>query len=222
MAADWLNRPRPPRRAGSGAIDAFRDTAGLVFTIPSDAGPITRIPLARACRTSSRCRASPRSPSSAYPAVATTMPLTPAAAQSVHHLGDFVVGHGDDGELDRAGHLGQPGEGEHAGEFQGFRVDGVDGPGEAAFDDVFEQLVAHRPPFAAGPDHGHGRRRQQVLDAARLGAVFAGLHHGPGFFRGVDVEFQADDAVVEMPFDVVAGVGRRPSASSGSPAALRR
>ena len=87
IAADWLKSPSPPRRARLGAIEAFSDTAGWVFIMPSDAGPMTRMPLARACRTSSRCRTRPRSPSSANPAEATTIPFTPAAAHSSTTLG---------------------------------------------------------------------------------------------------------------------------------------
>ena len=37
-------------------------------------------------------------------------------------------------------------------------------------------------------------------DAARLGSVLAGFHHGPGLLRGVDVEVQGDHAVVEVPW----------------------
>ena len=99
--------------------------------------------------------------------------LDPGRRAVLHHLGDFLVRDGDDGQLDRVRHFGEPGEGQHAGEFEGLRIDGVDRAGEAAFNDVFEQLVAHGAPFAAGTDHGNRRRRQQLLDAARLGAVLA-------------------------------------------------
>ena len=50
--------------------------------MPIDAGPITRIPWFRAMRTSSRWRARPRAPSSAYPLVITRTPRTPARPHS--------------------------------------------------------------------------------------------------------------------------------------------
>ena len=135
------------------------------------------------------------------------MPLTPAAPHSSTTLGTSAYGTAMMASLTGPGHFREPAEGEHAGELEGLRVDRVDRAGEAALDDVLQQLVAHGAPFAAGPDHGHGGRGEQFLDAAGLGAVFPGLHHGAGLVRGVDVEFEADHAVVEVPFDVVPGVG---------------
>ncbi|MNI54110.1 hypothetical protein D3C73_1089890 [compost metagenome] len=89
----------------------------------------------------------------------------------VNYLVDLLIRNGDDGQLNRPRDLGQFPEGDHSGEFERFRVDGVDRTFEAAFDDVLQQLVAHRPPLAAGTDNSHRRRRQQVAHAARLRAV---------------------------------------------------
>ena len=87
MAADWLNSPSVPRLGMPGATEAFMEVAGSVFTRPREAGPITRMPLARARRTSSRWRASPASPSFSKPPVAISSPLTPAARA----VGDDLV-----------------------------------------------------------------------------------------------------------------------------------
>ena len=40
----------------------------------------------------------------------------------------------------------EPAEGQHAGQLQRLGVDGVDGAGEAAFNDVLQQLVPRRSP----------------------------------------------------------------------------
>ena len=81
-AADWLNRPRLPRLGMVGAREAFKDTPGRVLTTPNEAGPISRMPPARAVRTKPRCATRPSSPSSAKPPVAISTPLLPAAAHS--------------------------------------------------------------------------------------------------------------------------------------------
>ena len=82
IAADWLKSPSEPRLGMPGATEALSRIPGSVLTRPREAGPITRMPLARARWTRSRWRARPCSPSCSKPPVTTSRPLTPAAAQS--------------------------------------------------------------------------------------------------------------------------------------------
>ncbi len=81
-APDWLKSPNRPGGGSDGASDAFRRTCGSLLTTPNELGPTTRMPPARASRTSLSCRARPWSPVSAKPLLTTTSPRTPAAAQS--------------------------------------------------------------------------------------------------------------------------------------------
>ncbi|MDI2022940.1 hypothetical protein PJL18_03484 [Paenarthrobacter nicotinovorans] len=134
-------------------------------------------------------------------------PLDSCGGTFVHHLGHFVIGNGDDGQLDGPRNFGQFRKRDHAGELERLRIDCIDRSLEAAFNDVLEQLIADGPPFAAGTDDSHRRRRQQVAYAARLGAVLTGLHDCPRFFRGVDVELDAHHAVVKVALEVIPGVG---------------
>ncbi|KFC52060.1 hypothetical protein GY12_11280 [Micrococcus luteus] len=64
-APDWLNRPTGPRWARPGDGEALRRIAGSVRTRPAEAGPITRMPWARARETRRRWASSPSAPASA-------------------------------------------------------------------------------------------------------------------------------------------------------------
>ncbi len=59
MEADWLKRPTLPAVGCTVVPVTVMRTSGSVLTRPSDAGPTTRMPLARASETSSRWAASP-------------------------------------------------------------------------------------------------------------------------------------------------------------------
>ena len=72
----------PASEPGSAAREALRRTSGWELMTPKEFGPITRMPLVRAVRSSSRWRTSPSGPASANPAETTSRPLTPAPAQS--------------------------------------------------------------------------------------------------------------------------------------------
>ncbi len=65
MAPDWQKIPNPPRSGGTGASEAFSGCSGSVLIRPNAFGPITRMPAARAWRTSARWRSRPSGPVSA-------------------------------------------------------------------------------------------------------------------------------------------------------------
>ena len=81
-APDWEKKPIRPRPGITGDSEALSDRAGSVLMTPRQFGPITRIPLARASATSSRCSSRPSGPASANPPLTTTRPSTPWPAQS--------------------------------------------------------------------------------------------------------------------------------------------
>ena len=51
---------------------------------------------------------------------------------------------------------------------------------------------------------------QQVVHAAGLGALLAGVAHGHRLLGGVDVELEVQHAVLERPADLVAGLPEHP------------
>jgi hypothetical protein len=72
----------PPGRGHVGANVASSETAGSALRIPRQFGPTMRIPASRTTASTSSSRRRPASPTSRKPAVITTMPRTPCAAQS--------------------------------------------------------------------------------------------------------------------------------------------
>ncbi len=92
IAPDWQKIPNRPAIGSAGASEALSGCSGAVLTRPNAFGPITRIPAARAWRTSARCRSRPSEPVSAYPAVTTTSPCTPCAPHSATTAGTACTG----------------------------------------------------------------------------------------------------------------------------------
>ncbi|CAM5708426.1 hypothetical protein SANTM175S_06739 [Streptomyces antimycoticus] len=76
-------------------------------------------------------------------------------------------------------------------------VDGVDAPREAAVQEVAQHGAADAAGRAAGADDGDGAGREQPLDGAGLGPLLAGAHDGQGAVGGFEIEFEADDPVLE-------------------------
>lgn len=81
-APDWLKKPTLPRPGRVAASVALSRTAGSVLAMPRQLGPTTRMPYARAIRTSSSWRARPSGPVSPNPEETTTRPFTPFSAHS--------------------------------------------------------------------------------------------------------------------------------------------
>ena len=67
--------------------------------------------------------------------------------------------------------------------------------------------MTDRPLASAGADDDDGGRVQHRAHALRLRAVLPREAHREGLGRGFDVEVQRDDAVLDVPVDLVAGVG---------------
>ena len=82
-APDWLNSASPPGAGRVGASEALSRMSSSVLITPNEFGPITRIPWARARRTSARWRRTPRASSSAKPSEITSRTRAPASAQSL-------------------------------------------------------------------------------------------------------------------------------------------
>ena len=82
-APDWLKSPRGPGSGKNGDKEALRATSALVFAIPNELGPTTRIPCERAVATTSRCSSWPSGPVSANPEDTTTTARTPRVAASL-------------------------------------------------------------------------------------------------------------------------------------------
>jgi len=85
-------------------------------------------------------------------------------------------------------------------------VHGVHPPGEPRVEQVVQHTAAHPARGAARADDGDGAGREQPLHGPRLGALFPGALHGERAVGGLQVEFQAYDAVLEAAFLGVPGV----------------
>ena len=109
--ADWQNSPIRPGAGGGCASDALScrpPVARRDDPVRARARP-PACPAPCAARSSARCRSRPSGPSSANPPVSRTIAVhARARAQSRDHVGRLVGGHGDDGELDGSGHVGEP------------------------------------------------------------------------------------------------------------------
>ena len=81
-APDWDRTPTRPTGGAVPAKVACRRIAGSVLTTPMAFGPISRMPPARASRTTSSSRARPSGPASAKPPDTTTRPRTRLSAQA--------------------------------------------------------------------------------------------------------------------------------------------
>jgi hypothetical protein len=75
-----------------GATEALRLTEGSVLMMPKLLGPMTRMPLARASRTTSCCSSAPSGPASAKPLETTTAPLTPRSTHWASTSGTEAAG----------------------------------------------------------------------------------------------------------------------------------
>ncbi len=85
-------------------------------------------------------------------------------------------------------------------------VDRVRTAGEAALQDVAQGGAAHAAGLAAGADDGDRPGGEQPLHGAGLRALLAGALDGEGLVGGLQVEFEADDAVLEGALLGVPGV----------------
>ncbi len=138
------------------------------------------------------------------------------------HLGG---GDGDDGKVHRCRDVTDRVVRREAGDFEGVRVDGVHGAGEAALDDAPEDLVPDVVGPTAGTDHcdaaGREQRGERGAFGVRLtfvhehqGAVVEGrVQHGPrhalfGPALGVQARGPED---VEHPAVLRQGVGDQPA-----------
>ena len=170
-----------------------------------------RIPYVRACRTSSRWRSRPSGPLSAYPAETTTRPCTPCSPHSATTSGTCSAGTAttarSTGPVDVAAPSGGPGRRRAPSVLGEGAVDGVQAAGEAGVPDVVEDAAADAAGRAAGADDGDRARGEQSLYGARLGALLPRALDGEGAVGGLQVELQADDAVLEA---ALLGVARRP------------
>lgn len=79
----------------------------------------------------------------------------------------------------------------HVRDLVGSRVHGVHGTGEAALDDVEQELVPDATGFAAGTDHGHRLRGEEAMQRAVLcrPLPIGDPLEGCGVVRGVEHQF---------------------------------
>ncbi|OSY54145.1 hypothetical protein BG846_00191 [Streptomyces fradiae ATCC 10745 = DSM 40063] len=85
-------------------------------------------------------------------------------------------------------------------------VHGVDPAGEPGADEVAQDRAADPARSAARADDGDGGRGQEPLHGPRLGALLAGALHRQGAVGGLQVEVEADRAVLEAALLGVPGV----------------
>ena len=203
----WENRPNRPAGGSAGASEALRRTSGWELMMPKEFGPITRMPLLRAVRSSSRWRTSPSGPASANPAETTSSARTPAPAQSRTTSSTDSAGTAITARSTVPADVADRGVGRQALDLLGLGVDGVDRPGEAAGEDVLQELVPDRVRPPAGADHRDRLGKEDRAHADRLGAVLAGHEHGLRLLGRGDGERHGDDAVVVVVAHLVAGLG---------------
>ena len=212
---------RPGRGPGSvGSSAALSRTAGSVLTSPQEFGPTTRMPFARATRTSARCRSSPSRAGLREAAAHHDEPADARARALVHHVEDGVRGHGDDGEVERGTgvrrQIRDRTDGAHPEHLVGLGVHDVQRARRSRPRAGRAATGGRRCQAGGSPRRQHdGPRRQQRGDAAELRPVLAARHHRQRALGGVDVEGQRDDPVLEVVPHLVA---RR----RGTPPSMRR
>ena len=107
---------------------------------------MTRMPSARARRTSARCRSTPRAPASAKPSVTTSSTRAPASAQSLTTSSTIGRRTATTAMSTTPGHVGDPGVAGQPEHLVGARVDRVQGAAEAGLEQVLQDHVARRCP----------------------------------------------------------------------------
>ncbi len=126
--------------------------------------------------------------------------VLPAVGDDGRHV---LGGHGDDGEVHGVLDLE---DGTVGGDALGLEpveagreglVDRVRASSEAAGQDVAQHGAAHAAGLAAGADDGERAGGEQALDGPRLRALLPGALDGEGGVGGLEVELEADDAVLE-------------------------
>ena len=206
-APDCANSPSRPCGGSVGASEALSRTSGSLLMSPKELGPTTRIPEPRARRTSSAWSRAPSLPSSANPDDTTRSDFTPASAHSSTTSSTAWAGTATTARSTGSGHVAHRRVGPASPQRAHVGVDRVDPPGEAGVDEPVEQLAADRVLAPARADDRDGARVEHAAHAERLGAVLARHRDGLGLVGGLDVEADLDDAVLDVPGDVVAGVG---------------
>ena len=178
--AGLAEQPDPPGRGQRRQQRRVEPDPGSVLTTPHEFGPTTRMPLARATRTSARCRSRPSGPVSAKPPLTTTSPRTPARAHSCTTSSTDSAGTAITARSSgRWGHrdVGDRTVGGDAEDGVRLGVHDVQRTGEVAGEEVLQQPVARRCPAARlAPTSTTDARREQRCDAAELRPVLAGGH----------------------------------------------
>ncbi len=219
---DWLNRARAPGLGRVGATEALRLTAGSVLMMPKLLGPITRIPLARARRTTSCWSSTPSSPSSANPLLTTTAPLTPRSTHWASTSGTEAAGTVTTARSTGPGTSDTEAWATEPPTSKASRLTTWTGPVNPPSVMACSTRAPKLEASAARPDHHDGTGVEQGPHAQRLRPVLARGHDGQGALGGVDVEGDLDDPVVEVVADLVAGLAEHPEHALVGRAGRRR